>query len=53
MKLFGGGGNEHSGAARIKSMTIEEVKKALCDLLIPTNYLEEAVTKEKVLSLTK
>lgn len=53
MKLFGGGGNEHSGAARIKGMTIEEVKKALCDLLVPTNYLDEEVTKEKVLSLTK
>ena len=53
MKLFGGGGNEHSGAAKIKGMTIEEVKRILCELLVPTNYLEEEVTKEKVLSLSK
>ena len=40
MKLFGGGGNEHSGAARIKGMTIEEIKNKLCQILIPTTYLD-------------
>ena len=40
MKLFGGGGNEHSAAAGIKGMSLEEVKEKLCNLLIPCNYLE-------------
>ena len=40
MKIFGGGGNEHSGAARIKNISIEEIKTILCSLLVPTNYIE-------------
>lgn len=41
MKIFGGGGNEHSGAARIKGKTIDEIKSILCSLLIPTNYIND------------
>ncbi len=40
MKLFGGGGNEHSAAARIKGLTIEEIKCKLCQILNPTTYLD-------------
>ena len=40
MKLFGGGGNEHAAAARIKDVSIQEIKDKLCSLLIPTNYFE-------------
>ena len=40
MKLFGGGGNEHSAAARIKGVSIEKIKSTLCSLLIPANYFE-------------
>ncbi|MBR4178565.1 MAG: DHH family phosphoesterase [Bacilli bacterium] len=40
MKLFGGGGNEHSAAARVKGMHIDEIKKTLCNLLIPANYYD-------------
>ncbi|MBQ6285724.1 MAG: DHH family phosphoesterase [Bacilli bacterium] len=40
MKLFGGGGNEHSAAARVKDSSIEEVKNKLCQILIPTTYLD-------------
>lgn len=40
MKLFGGGGNEHSAAARVKGMSIEEIKKCLNEILIPAGYLD-------------
>lgn len=40
MKLFGGGGNEHSAAARIQGHTIEEIKNKLCQILNPTSYLD-------------
>lgn len=51
MKLFGGGGNEHSAAARIKGMTIEEVKEKLNQILIPTTYLDQVCIPEKGPSL--
>lgn len=55
MKLFGGGGNEHSAAARIKGMTIEEVKNKLNELLMPTSYLDyldiESINNEKGMTL--
>ena len=41
MKLFGGGGGEHSAAAKVKGMTVEEIKAKLNNILIPPNYLEE------------
>ena len=47
MKLFGGGGNEHSAAARIKGSTIEEVKNKLNQILIPTTYLDQINLEEK------
>ena len=40
MRVFGGGGNEHSAAARVKNMSIEEVKQKLNEILIPTSYLD-------------
>lgn len=40
MKFFGGGGNEHSAAARITGKNIKEVKEKLCNLLVPVNYLD-------------
>ncbi len=41
MMLFGGGGNMHSAAARVKGMTIEEVKEKLNYILIPTNIISD------------
>ena len=35
MKLFGGGGSEHSAAARVKGLSISEVKEALIKILVP------------------
>ena len=40
MKQFGGGGNEHSAAAKVKGMSIEDIKTRLNQLLIPTTYLQ-------------
>lgn len=39
MRCFGGGGNEHSAAARVKGMSIDEVKFQLEYLLNPCTYL--------------
>ena len=41
MSLFGGGGNIHSAAAKVKGMTLEQVKEKLNYILIPTNLLSE------------
>ncbi len=41
MMLFGGGGNMHSAAARVKGMTIEEVKEKLNCILVPTNLISD------------
>lgn len=51
MRLFGGGGNEHSAAARVKGMTIDEIKSKLNSILIPTNLISEE--NEMKLSLKK
>ena len=55
MKLFGGGGNEHSAAAKVKNMNILDVKNKLNEILIPTCYLDNIdinnVDKEKKLVL--
>ena len=55
MKLFGGGGNEHSAAAKVKNMNILDVKNKLNEILIPTCYLDSIdinnVDKEKKLVL--
>ena len=40
MRLFGGGGNEHSAAAKVKGLSIEEIKNKLNEILIPTSYLD-------------
>ena len=59
MKLFGGGGNEHSAAARVKGMNIENIKKVLNEILVPASYLDFAqldeIREEKgmTLNLTK
>ena len=59
MKVFGGGGNEHSAAARIKGMNIDNIKKILCELLVPAGYLDyvelNTIREEKgmTLNLTK
>ena len=47
MKQFGGGGNEHSAAARVKGMSIENIKNRLNQMLIPTSYLEDANLREE------
>ena len=39
MKIFGGGGNEYSAAARIKGESLEKVKAKLEFLLNPASYL--------------
>lgn len=41
MMLFGGGGNMHSAAARVKGMSIEEIKEKLNYILIPTNIISD------------
>jgi hypothetical protein len=45
MKAFGGGGNEHSAAARVKGSSIYEVKKYLSKILTPgtTIILEQQI----------
>ena len=48
MKLFGGGGNEHSAAARVKGIGIEDIKKKINQILIPTSYLD-CVAKEDII----
>lgn len=39
MKLFGGGGNEYSAAARVKGMTLSQIKDKLILILNPTTFL--------------
>ncbi len=39
MRMFGGGGNEKSAAARIKGMSVEDAKHALKTILVPTVFL--------------
>lgn len=40
MKLFGGGGNEYSAAARVKGETIDSIRFKLEFMLNPTSYLK-------------
>ena len=40
MRLFGGGGNEHSAAARIKGKTLDEIKLMLSSVLIPGAFVD-------------
>ena len=48
MRLFGGGGNEHSAAARIQGITVDEVKDKLYQILMPTTYLDQVdINKDK------
>ena len=42
MRLFGGGGNEYSAAAKIRGKSLQEVKKLLISSLMPGAYIEEA-----------
>jgi c-di-AMP phosphodiesterase-like protein len=51
MKLLGGGGNEHSAAAKIKGKSIEEVKEFLYKLLIPTNYLQDDNISQRIVEI--
>ncbi len=53
MKVFGGGGNEHAAAARIKGKTINEVRSMLEQIIIPCNYLEYANHEELNNDMTK
>ena len=39
MKLFGGGGNEFSGAAKIKGETLSSIRSKLEFILNPTAFL--------------
>jgi len=47
MKTFGGGGNEHSAAARVKGKTIEEIKRILKELLMQFVSLNQINVDEK------
>ena len=47
MKLFGGNGGVCSAGARVKGMTLEEVKKRLNMILIPTSLLPDAQPEEQ------
>jgi c-di-AMP phosphodiesterase-like protein len=51
MMLFGGGGNTHSAAARVKGMSLNEIKEKLNYIFIPTNLICEE--EGKVLTLKK
>ena len=51
MKLFGGGGNDHSGAAKIKGATIEQIREKLENILIPGNiYSDKLIRSEEISS---
>lgn len=55
MRLFGGGGNEYSAAAKIKGKNLQEVKSLLISLLMPGAYIENAnisFVDEKPMKLT-
>ena len=41
MKLFGGGGNEYSAAAKIKGKTLPEIKAYLVSSLLPGAFIED------------
>lgn len=40
MRLFGGGGNEYSAAAKIKGKTLPEIKSYLVSILLPGAFIE-------------
>lgn len=42
MRLFGGGGNEYSAAAKIRGKSLQEVKSLLISSLMPGAYIENA-----------
>ena len=51
MRLFGGGGNEYSAAARVKGKSISEIKEELNEILNPSNYLKCEEMEKLTLSL--
>lgn len=53
MNAFGGGGNKVSAAARVKGYTIEQIKRKINEILIPTSYLDMGEIKDMTLSLVK
>ena len=56
MRYFGGGGNEYSAAARVKGMSIEDIKEKLDVILNPATYLKSedlSANDEMKLRLTK
>ena len=42
MRYFGGGGNEYSAAARVKGMSMDEIKNHLDNILNPSTYLKSS-----------
>lgn len=40
MRLFGGGGNEHSAAAKVKGKTLADVKLMLSSVLVPGAFVD-------------
>ena len=40
MRLFGGGGNEYSAAAKINGKTLPEIKSYLVSILLPGAFIE-------------
>ena len=55
MRLFGGGGNEYSAAAKIRGKSLQEVKSLLISSLMPGAYIEYAnisFVEEKPMKLT-
>lgn len=44
MELLGGGGNQYRAAAKVKGMSVDEIKTFINNLLIPTRELEDVTT---------
>ena len=53
MNVFGGGGNKVSAAARVKGYTLEQIKRKINEILVPTSYLDIEEIKDVSLSLVK
>lgn len=52
MCLFGGGGTEFSAAAKVKGLEIEDIKRKLNEIFMPTSFLDEEMSlilKKKII----
>ncbi len=53
MSAFGGGGTKESAAARVKGYTIDQIKRRINEILIPTSYLDMGEIIDQPLTLKK